>query len=130
VAVDGSGNVYVADFFNATIRKISLSGTVTTLAGSPAAGLHGRHRRRGPRFNQPYGVAVDGSGNLYVADTYNRAIRKITPGGSVTTLNGSQARFYYPQGIAVDASGISTSPTATIRRRLRLRHREALRRPI
>jgi sugar lactone lactonase YvrE len=105
VAVDGSGNVYVSDFSNATIRKIDTSDTVTTLAGS--AGMTGFADGVGvvARFNQPYSLAVDGSGNVFVADTYNRAIRKITPGGSVTTLNGSQARFYYPQGIAVDGSG-------------------------
>jgi hypothetical protein len=105
VAVDGSGNVYVTDFFNATIRKVSPAGTVTTLAGS--AGQLGFTDGTGvvARFNQPYGVAADGSGNIYVADTYNRAIRMISPGGSVVTLNGSQARFYYPQGVAVDSSG-------------------------
>ena len=105
VAVDAAGNVYVADFSNATIRKIDTSGTVTTLAGS--AGLVGFADGAGAvaRFNQPYALTVDGSGNLYVADTYNRAIRMITPGGTVTTLDGAQARFYYPQGIAVDASG-------------------------
>jgi hypothetical protein len=105
VAVDASGNVYVADFFNTTIRKITSAGSVTTLAG--AAGQVGFADGTGvvARFNQPYGIAVDGSGNVYVADTYNRAVRMISPGGSVTTLNGSQARFYYPQGIAVDGSG-------------------------
>ncbi len=105
VAVDGPGNVYVADFFNATIRKIDTSGTVTTLAGS--AGHVGFADGPGAvaRFNQPYGLTVDGSGNIYVADTYNRAVRMISPGGTVTTLNGPQTRFYYPQGIAVDSSG-------------------------
>ncbi len=105
LAVDSSGNVYVADFFSATIRKIDASNTVTTLAGT--AGKIGFADGTGfvARFNQPYAVAVDGSGNIYVADTYNRAIRKISPGGSVATLNGAQARFYYPQGIAVDGSG-------------------------
>ncbi len=105
VAVDGSGNVYVADFSNATIRMINLSGTVSTVAGF--AGSLGFADGEGAvaRFNQPYALAVDGSGNLYVADTYNRAIRKIAPGGSVTTLNGPQTRFYYPQGIVVGASG-------------------------
>jgi hypothetical protein len=105
VAVDGSGNVYVADFFNDTIREISPSGTVSTIAGS--AGQTGFRDGVGvvARFNQPYGLAVDGSGNVYVADTYNRAIRMIAPGGSVTTLNGTQARFLYPQGIAVTSSG-------------------------
>ncbi len=105
VAVDTSGNVYVADFSNATIRKIDLSNTVTTLAGY--AGNEGFTDGTGylARFNQPYALTVDGSGYVYVADTYNRAIREVTPSGSVTTLNGTQCRFYYPQGIAVDGSG-------------------------
>jgi hypothetical protein len=105
VAVDGSGNVYVADFFNSTIREVTPSGTVSTIAGS--AGQTGFSDGTGvvARFNQPYGIAVDGSGNVYVADTYNRAIRMIAPGGSVTTLNGTQARFFYPQGVAVTSSG-------------------------
>ena len=105
IAVDSAGNVYVTDFFNSTVRKIDTSGTVSTLAGS--AGELGFTDGTGflARFNQPYGIAVDGSGNVFVADTYNRAIRKITPGGGVTTLNGSQTRFFYPQGIAVDGSG-------------------------
>ena len=105
VAVDGAGNVYVADFFNATIRKITATGTVSTLAGF--AGQPGLTDgfAGSARFNQPYGVAVDGGGNVFVADTYNRAVRKITAAGSVTTLSGPNARFYYPQGIAVDGGG-------------------------
>jgi sugar lactone lactonase YvrE len=104
VAVDGSGNVYVTDFFNGTIRKIDTSNTVSTIAGS--AGNLGFADGAGSaaRFNQPYGVAVDGSGNVFVADTYNRAIRKIS-GGSVSTLNGTETRFLYPQGIAISSSG-------------------------
>ncbi|HZZ20828.1 MAG TPA: hypothetical protein VFE25_15750, partial [Opitutaceae bacterium] len=105
LAVDTNGNVYVADLFNATIRKIDTSGNVTTLAG--AAGKTGFADGTGAvaRFNQPYGIAVDSSGFVYVADTYNRAIRMVSPGGSVATLNGSATRFLYPQGIAVDGSG-------------------------
>lgn len=57
------------------------------------------------QLNQPYGIAVDGSGNVFVADTFNRAVRKITAGGEVSTLGGPNARFYYAQGIAVGGSG-------------------------
>ena len=104
VAVDGAGNVYVADYFNSTIREITAAGNVITVAGS--AGHSGG--ADGPvgsaRFNQPYGITVDGSGDIFVADTYNRAVREIS-GGSVTTLGGTLSRFYYPQGIAFDSAG-------------------------
>ena len=105
VAVDSAGNVYVADFFNATIRRITATGTVTTLAG--LAGQVGMVDGIGAAasFNQPYGVAVDGSGNVFVADTYNRSVRKIAAPGVVSTLNGTNSRFYYPQGIAADGAG-------------------------
>jgi hypothetical protein len=105
VTVDSGGNVYVADFFNSTIRKITPGGTVSTLAG--LAGKPGATDGIGAaaRFNQTYGLAVDAGGTVYVADTYNRAIRKITAAGSVSTVNGPQSRFYYPQGIALDAAG-------------------------
>ncbi|MFT6293286.1 MAG: sugar lactone lactonase YvrE, partial [Ilumatobacter sp.] len=76
VAVDGSGNVYVAEQNNDLIRKISPNGDVTTLAGT---GITGAVNGTGTSasFYYPYGVAVDGSGNVYVADTYNHLIRKI-----------------------------------------------------
>jgi sugar lactone lactonase YvrE len=105
LAVDAGGNVYVADFFNASIRKIDTSGNVTTIAGSPGRTGFTDGTGSVAQFNQPYGLAVDASGNIYVADTYNRAIRVISTGGSVTTLNGQEARFFYPQGITVDHSG-------------------------
>lgn len=105
VAVDTVGNLYVSDFFNSTIRKIDAGGSVTTLAG--VAGKPGDVDGAGTvaRFNQSYALTVDAGGNVFVADTYNRSIRKITTSGNVSTLNGSLSRFYYPQGIAVDASG-------------------------
>jgi sugar lactone lactonase YvrE len=105
VAVDGSGNVYVADFFNATIRKITSGGAVTTLAGTAQQPGYTDATGVSAKFNQPYGLAVDGGGNIFVSDTYNRAVRKITPGGVVSTINGQSSRFYYPQGIAVNGSG-------------------------
>ncbi len=117
VAVDGSGNVFVADLRNYTIRKISSGGVVTTFAGT--AGSYGSANGTGvaATFNSPYGVAVDGSGNVYVAEGANRIIRKITSGGEVTIMagtagvagsadgTGSAARFDWPHGVAVDGSG-------------------------
>ena len=105
VAVDGLSNVYVSDFFNATIRVINNAHVVSTLAGTAQNPGFTDATGAPAKFNQAYGVAVDGSGNLFVTDTYNRAVRKIAPGGVVTTIGGPQSRFYYPQGIAVDASG-------------------------
>ena len=131
VAVDGAGNVYVADFYNYTIRKITPSGVVTTLAGSARVGGSADRTGSAARFYSPIGVAVDGAGNVYVADFYNDTIRKITPGGVVTTLagsagvagsadgTGSAARFYYPYGVAVDGAGniyVADSGNDTIRK--------------
>ncbi|HVU26031.1 MAG TPA: hypothetical protein VHE13_18005 [Opitutus sp.] len=119
VAVDGAGNVYVADSGNDTIRKITPAGEVTTLAGQ-AGTLGGADGTGGTaRFNYPRGVAADGAGNIYVADSGNHAIRKITPAGVVTTPagstgyydygstdgTGSEARFNLPSGVAVDGAG-------------------------
>jgi len=117
VAVDGAGNAYVADAGNNTIRMVTPAGVVSTLAG--LAGVAGSVDGTGSaaRFNFPAGVAVDGSGNVYVGDTYNSTIRKITPVGVVSTLaglagnwgtvdgTGSTARFNRPRGVAVDGSG-------------------------
>src|SRR5205814_9459442 len=88
VAADSSGNIYVADQLNHTIRKITPAGAVTTLAG--LAGSRGSVDGNGSvaRFDHPNAVAVDSSGNVYVADTSNSTIRKITPAGDVSTLAG------------------------------------------
>jgi VCBS repeat-containing protein len=116
VAVDSSGNVYVADSSNHRIRKIDSDGVVSTLAGSGTAGsVDGTGTAA--QFNSPWGVAVDSSGNVYVVDRVNFNIRKITPGGVVTTLagyanrkgkddgTGTEALFDAPTGAAVDSSG-------------------------
>jgi len=88
VAVDSSGNVYVADLFNNRIRGITPAGVVTTFAGS---GIAGNDDGTGTevRFNYPSGVAVDSSGNLYVADYGNNCIREISSTGVVSTFAGS-----------------------------------------
>ncbi|HVU25758.1 MAG TPA: hypothetical protein VHE13_16630 [Opitutus sp.] len=114
VAVDSARNIYVADFGNNTIRRISRNGTVTTLAGSPGNAGSADGNGSAARFNQPSGLATDSAGNVFVADSNNHAIRKITPDGDVSTLaglagssgsadgTGSAARFNYPCGIATD----------------------------
>ncbi len=117
IGVDTAGNIYVADTSNHTIRKITSAGVVTTFAG--AAGQSGSADGAGAtaRFFFPIGVALDGSNNVYVVDDGNQTIRMITPAGVVTTLAGSagnagandgagnMARFFFPTGIAYDATG-------------------------
>ena len=102
VAVDGAGNVYVADSFNNKIRIIDAIGAVTTLAGSGIAGLT-NGTGTGASFNGPGGVAVDSDGNVYVADTYNLSVRKVSGTGAVTTLTSS-GPIMNPNGVAVDDS--------------------------
>src|SRR5665213_3067444 len=124
VAVDTAGNVYVADSGNNLIRKITSGGVVTTLAGSLSGGST-NGTGTAASFNQPFGVAVDTVGNIYVTDTLNNLIRKITSGGVVTTMAGEgsgfgvhgwpnpgstngmgpAASFNFPTGITVDSSG-------------------------
>jgi streptogramin lyase len=113
VAVDGETNVYVADTWNHAIRKVTPSGVVTTLAGLPGSFGSADGVGSDARFNNPNRVAVDGSGNVYVADTGNSTIRKVTPEGVVTTMAGlagnpgsangtnSTARFRELYGVAV-----------------------------
>ncbi|WP_188597675.1 MBG domain-containing protein, partial [Polaribacter pacificus] len=101
LAVDGSGTVYVADSNNNLIRKISPQGVVSTFAGSLTSGSSDG-TGTAAQFSKPYGVAVDGSGTLYVADTNNNLIRKISPAGVVSTL---ASQLNTPYGVAVDDSG-------------------------
>jgi NHL repeat len=117
LAADAAGNLYVADTYNDSIRKITAAGVVTTLAGS--AGITGSNDGTGSNalFSQPYGVTVDGSGNVYVADTGNSTIRQISPTGVVTTVAGiagiaglqdgagASALFNQPRSLIFDGNG-------------------------
>ncbi len=118
MALDSQGNLYVADTLNHVIRKISSAGAVTTLAGSPGTSGSVNGVGGNAQFSSPYGVAVDSAGNVYVADAGNNTLRKITPGGSVSTFagrdgsnagnldgNGADARFNSPSGVTIDRAG-------------------------
>jgi NHL repeat-containing protein len=89
VAMDGAGNLYVADDYNATIRKISAGGVVSTLAGTPQKIGTADGLGAAASFNNPASIAVDPEGNAYVVDAGANTIRKITPSGAVTTLAGT-----------------------------------------
>ena len=115
IASDTAGNLFVADAHNFKIRKVTPAGVVTTVAGSGSG--YGSADGQGAlaQFYRPTGVAVDAGFNVYVADTRNHTIRKVTPNGTVTTLagqagvaasldgTGTRALFNYPTGIAVDS---------------------------
>jgi streptogramin lyase len=113
LTIDGNGNLYVADQGNHKIRKLDPLGNVTTIAGSVAG--YGDGNGISAKFNSPSGIAIDVSGNVYVADQFNNRIRKIDPQGNVSTLSGSiqgfadgsgaSAKFSFPSDLVIDANG-------------------------
>jgi sugar lactone lactonase YvrE len=115
IASDGQGNLYVADTYNNVIRKISSNGIVSTFAGNGSIGISDGQGTKA-QFYGPQGLAVDGQGNVFVADAGNNEIRKITPSGLVTTFagvdtagfidgTGYKAKFNSPHGLFFDSKG-------------------------
>jgi sugar lactone lactonase YvrE len=117
VAVDAAGNIYVADAYNFAIRKVTSSGVVSTLAGSLGTSGNSDGSGYAARFIHPWGITIDATGSLHVADSGGHAIRKVTSSGVVTTFagmmgtsgavngTGTCARLFEPCGLAFDASG-------------------------
>jgi sugar lactone lactonase YvrE len=116
VAVDASGALYISDLGNNRIRKVK-AGTITPVAGNGTAGYNGDGAATSTELHQPMGIAVDSSGNIYIADAINNRIRKVS-GGTITTVAGNgtagyagdggaavSAELNYPTDVAVDSSG-------------------------
>jgi uncharacterized protein (TIGR03437 family) len=119
VAVDAAGNLYIAEFGNNRVRKVSTNGNINTLAGNGVAGFSGDGgQATGAMINGPQGVAVDGAGNVYIADTANNRVRKVAANGVITTVAGNgdagfsgdsnpavNAQVGNPVAVAVDSVG-------------------------
>lgn len=136
VALDESGNLYIADAYNHRIRRVASDGIITTVAGDGTQGYNGDGGpAKSANLAYPYGVGVDGNGDLYVADTANHRIRRVDAGGIITTVAGNgiygfsgdgglsvAASLAFPYGVALDASGnLHIADTANRRIRLVLR---------
>jgi uncharacterized protein (TIGR03437 family) len=133
VAVDSSGNVYIADSLSRRIRKLTSGGTISTVAGNGNYSYSGDSgQAASAQLNTPQAVAVDSSGNLYIADTANNVVRKVTTAGVISTIAGNgtagfggdgaaatSAQLHSPQGIAVDSGGniyVSDTQNARVRK--------------
>ncbi len=116
-AVDGAGNLYIADLGNARVRKVTPGGVISTVAGNGTTGFGGDGGQAiFAALNQPSGVAVDGSGNLFIADFGNHRVRKVTPAGVISTVTAAATG---PSGLAFDGSGnlyIADSTNSRIRK--------------
>jgi uncharacterized protein (TIGR03437 family) len=111
VALDTAGNVYIADFSNNRVRKVAVNGTIATLAGSGVSGYGGDGgNATSARLNGPQGVAVDAAGNVYIADTANNRVRKVTTDGVISTLAGNGVAGYDADGGQASATQVG-NPT-------------------
>ena len=119
IALDGSGNLFIADQFNNRIRKLATDGTITTVAGTGTGSYSGDGAAAtSAAIHDPCGIVVDSSGNIYFSDTYNAVVRKITTSGTISTYAGTGAlgatgdgaaatlaSFDHPIGLALSSTG-------------------------
>jgi trimeric autotransporter adhesin len=122
IALDATGNIYVADVKNSRIRKITTAGVISTIAGTGVAGFSGDNdTATKASLNMPTGVAVDDSGNVYIADRKNNRIRKVNAAGIITTIVGTGAATYNGESFPVNTmvavnlpSGVAVSPAGEL----------------
>ena len=118
VAIHSEGNLYIADTYNNRIRKVTTAGTISTVAGNGTVGYSGDGGvATSAQLYSPWGIAVDSAGNLYISDTYNNRIRKVTTAGTISTVAGggnggfgdggpaTLAQLYYPSDVAITPAG-------------------------
>jgi trimeric autotransporter adhesin len=120
LAFDSSGNLYIADSSNNRVRKVTTGGTISTVAGTGAAGFSGDGgAATAAKLDIPAGIAFDASGNMYIAEQNNDIVRKVTSGGTISTFAGTtvagysgdggaatSAKLTGPYGVVVDSAGV------------------------
>ena len=115
VAIDNTGNLYISDYYNNRIRKVTLDGIITTVAGNGEAGYSGNgSAATQARLNAPAGLAFDAQGNLYFADSLNNVIRKITPQGIITTVAGNGKEGFLGDGRAATGANLREPFAVTV----------------
>jgi sugar lactone lactonase YvrE len=117
VAVDAAGNLYIADSFNNRIRKVNATGVITTVAGNGEARFSGDQATAiNASLSAPFGVAVDKAGNIYIADTSNHRIRKVDTSGTITTVAGNGAEGFSGDGGAATSASLNFPTSVTVDR--------------